>query len=52
MASELSCPICDADVPLSGDERAGTEVFCAYCRAPLTLRAGRRDDEYELEDDF
>lgn len=51
--SELSCPICNADVPLSGDEKSGDEVFCTYCRAPLTLQ-GSGDDpsEMELEEDF
>jgi hypothetical protein len=53
MVSELSCPICNADVPLAGDERLGDEVFCTYCKAPLTLK-GRGDDpsEMELEEDF
>jgi hypothetical protein len=53
MSNELSCPICNADVPLAGDEKPGEEVFCAYCRAPLTLK-GSRDDpsELELEEDF
>ena len=53
MVSELSCPICNADVPLAGDERQGDEVYCTYCKAPLTLK-GRGDDpsEMELEEDF
>jgi hypothetical protein len=48
---DLSCPICQADVPLSGDERKGDEVFCTYCRAPLKL-AGESTDDLELEEDF
>jgi len=51
-AQELSCPICNADVPVDGDERPGEQVFCAYCRAPLILVPGKGDDEYELEDDL
>jgi hypothetical protein len=53
MRSELSCPICNADVPMNGDEQRGDEVFCTYCGAPLTLKS-RRDDpsEMELEEDF
>jgi hypothetical protein len=53
MSRELACPVCNADVPMDGDEAPGAEVFCAYCRAPLKL--GRRaadDDEAELEEDF
>jgi hypothetical protein len=49
---ELCCPICQADVPLSGDERPGDELMCGYCRAPLLLAGGKDDDEMELEEDF
>lgn len=50
---DLACPICDADVPIAGDERNGEEVYCAYCRAPLTIKKSDSDeDEMELEDDF
>jgi hypothetical protein len=53
MRSELSCPICNADVPLSGDEKPGEEVFCTYCKAPLTLKGSGKDlEELELEEDF
>ena len=53
MRSELSCPICNADVPLSGEEKLGEEVFCAYCKAPLTLKGSQEDpSEMELEEDF
>jgi hypothetical protein len=30
-----TCPICDADVPMSGDESVGETVYCTYCEAPL-----------------
>ena len=50
---ELDCPVCNANVPLAGDERPGDEVHCTYCGAPLKL-AGTGDefDEAELEEDF
>ncbi len=51
MVQELECPICNADVPLSGDEKVGEEVFCAFCRAPLTVQHGKEDDELMLEDE-
>jgi hypothetical protein len=51
MRSELSCPVCSADVPLGGDERPGEEMACAFCGAPLTL-AGKNEDDMELEEDF
>ena len=53
MRSELSCPICNADVPMSGDEQRGDEVFCTYCGAPLTVKGSKEDEsELELEEDF
>ena len=53
MRSELSCPICNADVPMSGEEQPGEEVFCTYCKAPLILKAPKEDpSEMELEEDF
>jgi hypothetical protein len=40
-------------VPLAGDERAGDEVYCAYCKAPCKLKAVKDDpDELDLEEDF
>jgi hypothetical protein len=53
MRPDIACPICNADVPLAGDEKKGDEVFCTYCGAPLKL-AGKGDefDEAELEEDF
>jgi hypothetical protein len=49
---DISCPVCDADLPLRGDERPGEPVFCSYCRAPLVLRPGGEEDEVEAEEDF
>jgi hypothetical protein len=50
--SELICPICNADIPLAGDERAGEEVFCAYCSSPCRLTANASSEDCELEEDF
>lgn len=51
MAQELECPVCNADIPLTGDEKIGDEIFCVYCRAPLTVKHGK-DDDLLLEDDY
>jgi hypothetical protein len=48
---EATCPICSADIPLSGDERAGEEVFCTVCSAPCVLK-GNDDEGFEAEEDF
>ncbi len=49
---DLSCPICNADFPLGGDEKKGEEVFCTYCGAPCRLTAGATDDDVDVEEDF
>ena len=50
--NEVVCPICSADVPLSGDEAKGEEVFCTVCGAPLKLTAPAADDDAEAEEDM
>ncbi len=52
VAKDLSCPVCQADMPLSGDEKTGEEVYCAYCGAPCKVLRGKDNDEIELEEDF
>jgi len=49
---DLSCPICQADVPLSGDEKPGDEVYCTYCGAPCILAGNPEKGELDLEEDF
>ena len=50
---ELDCPVCNAHVPLAGDERPGDEVHCTYCGAPcIPRRAGQDAQGLELEQDF
>jgi hypothetical protein len=43
--------MCDAEVPISGDEKVGEQVFCPYCQTPLALRKTKLD-EYFLQEDF
>ncbi len=52
MGSEITCPICNADVPLAGDERRGEEIFCSVCSAPLKLKGDYGDEDLEVEEDF
>ena len=47
----LSCPTCDVEIPLAGDEKVGEHVYCPYCKTPLALRKTKEDDLY-LEEDF
>ena len=47
----LICPMCDADVPVDGDEKPGTEVYCPYCQTPLLVQVNK-DDESFFEEDY
>lgn len=47
----LACPMCDVEVPMSGDEKVGEQVFCPYCQSPLLLKK-KKTDELFLEEDF
>jgi len=49
--NEVVCPVCSADVPLSGDEARAEEVFCTVCGATLTLTADASDEDCEAEED-
>lgn len=43
--------MCDAEVPLGGDERPGEQLCCPYCQTPLALRRSKEEELY-LEEDF
>jgi len=47
---EISCPVCQADMPLSGDEKPGDEFFCGCCGAPGVIRGS--EEELEVEEDY
>jgi uncharacterized Zn-finger protein len=34
---ETSCPYCEAEIPLEGDEKKGDEIYCSYCEMKLRL---------------
>lgn len=48
----LSCPMCDVEIPLSGDEEVGEQIYCPYCQTPLVLRQRKKEEELYLEEDF
>jgi hypothetical protein len=53
---DLTCPVCSADLPLTGDEKRGDEIFCVFCGAPCRLqirpKVKEEGDEYSAEEDF
>ena len=50
MSTELECPICDADIPLEGNEKPGDLVLCSYCK--VTFKLIRARDKWVLSEDF
>lgn len=52
MARDPQCPVCDVELPLAGDERAGDEVVCVSCGAPCVLRGDPSSSDCEVEEDF
>jgi hypothetical protein len=50
MATELICPICEAEIPLDGDEKSGDLVLCSYCN--MTFKIQRERDDWTLIEDF
>ncbi len=50
MSIELECPICEADIPLEGDEKTGDLIVCSYCK--VTFKMVKKKDKWALEEDF
>jgi hypothetical protein len=50
MIKDLTCPICDADIPLDGDEMSGDLVVCSYCS--MTFKMLKNQEDWTLVEDF
>ena len=50
MSIELECPICEADIPLEGDENTGDLIVCSYCK--VTFKMIKKKDGWVLDEDF
>ena len=50
MSTELECLICDADIPMDGDERTGDFVLCSFCK--VTFKLIKAKDKWILVEDF
>ncbi len=50
MSTELECPICDADIPLEGDEKTGDLIVCSYCK--VTFKMIKKKEGWALDEDF
>ncbi len=50
MAKDLTCPVCEADIPLEGDETQGDLILCSYCN--MTFKIVKKKDGLTLIEDF
>lgn len=50
MPTEVTCPICEADIPLDGDEKSGDLILCSYCK--MTFKMVKTMDDWALVEDF
>ena len=50
MSIELECPICDADIPLEGNEKSGDLILCSYCK--VTFKLLRTKNKWVLSENF
>ena len=49
--TEVTCPYCEAEIPLEGDEKIGEEIYCSYCKMKLRLERRAGDLEAEGEEE-
>ena len=50
MIKDVVCPICEAEIPLDGDEKSGDLVLCSYCN--MTFKMLKKNDDWTLVEDF
>jgi transcription elongation factor Elf1 len=48
---DYSCPVCDADLSLDGNEKPGDEIYCSYCGCSIRIRAIKGSDDLDLVND-
>jgi len=47
---EMECPVCEADIPLDGDEKSGDIILCSYCK--VTFKLLRKKGDWVLAEAF
>jgi hypothetical protein len=50
MPREMECPICEAPIPMEGDEQSSDLIMCSYCK--MTFKLLRTKDGWILTEDF
>lgn len=50
MATDMECPVCDANIPLDGDEKTGDLVLCSFCK--VTFKLVKKKDRLVLVEEY
>lgn len=50
MSIEIRCPVCEADIPLDGDEKPDDLILCSYCK--VTFKILKKEDKWILSEGF
>jgi len=50
MATDMECPICDADIPLDGNEKTGELVLCSFCK--VTFKLVKKKEKLVLVEEY
>lgn len=51
MQKTYSCPVCDAELVMDGDEKPGDVIYCSYCSSTIKIHRKKGSDEFKLIDD-
>lgn len=50
MATELECPICEADIPMDSDATTGDLMLCSFCK--VTFKLIKKKEKWHLTEDY
>jgi DNA-directed RNA polymerase subunit RPC12/RpoP len=50
--SDILCPVCSADLALSGEEEAGDVLMCTCCSSPILVKTIDETGDPVLVEDF
>jgi hypothetical protein len=48
---DYTCPVCDADIIMDGDEKPGDRIYCSYCNSTIKIHRQKGSDDFKLVDD-
>lgn len=48
----ISCPVCDAEIPLDEEDKPGDLIYCDYCKCELKLVITRIGDKEKITAEY